>query len=294
MKVENYIRSMLPSMEKVQIKEDLRNLKEELDGKSIPPYVSASEFFDKNYTFKSRDILALQKIADRRVDHRAKNLVLLARTALEQSTKNVGTVIELVDKHYSNDVVRDGMTYLKVNINQYIESMSFMSIYARRLLLVTYGLEAMGNTGTVDKALSRDLRWIEKRFNDFLVCVKANLKKEKVLKKEFEEIPDMQVKPEAIAVVKETVGSNKIDPNGFGFISARLNPAYHIRMAWIKWQVHRLRQAEEEKELLEFKLAHLRNQREGKKDAKLEEIIERYEARVQKLQFQTQEMFEDE
>ena len=281
---------MLPSMEKVQIKEDLRNLKDELDTKSIPPFVSASEFFDKNYTFKSRDILDLQKTADRRIDHRAKNLVLLARAALEQSASNVSTVIELVDKHYSNDVVRDGMTYLKVNINQYIESMSFMSIYARRLLLVIYGLEAMGSTGKIDKALSRDFRWVEKRFHDFLICVKANLKKEKALKKDFEAIPDMQVKPEAIAVVKESVGGQKLDPHGFGFISAKLHPVYHIRMAWTKFQVHRLRQAEEEKELLEFKLALLINQRTGKKDARLEETIERYESRVQKLQFQTEEM----
>tara|TARA_B100001057_G_scaffold463613_1_gene517915 strand:+ start:133657 stop:134541 length:885 start_codon:yes stop_codon:yes gene_type:complete len=294
MKVENYLRSMLPSMEKVSIKEDLRNLKEELDGKSIPPFVSASEFFSKDYTFKSRDVQELQKIVDRRVDHKAKNLVLLTRAALEQSTANVNSIIDLVEKHYSNDVVRDGMTYLKVNINQYIESMSFMSMYARRLLLVVYGLEAMGSSEAADKALSRDLNWVRKRFNDFLVCVKANLKNDKVLKKELEAIPDMQVKPESAAAVRETVGLDKIDPNSFGLISARLNPIYHIRMAWTKWQVHRLRQAEEEKELLEFKLAYLRNERSGKKDAKLEEVIERYEARVQKLQYKTQEMLEDE
>jgi len=293
MKVENYIRSMLPSMEKVQLKEDLRNLQDELTTKSIPPFISAADFFSKDYTFKSRDIQEMQKTVNRRIDHRAKNIVLLTKAALEQSASNVSTVMELVDKHYSNDVVRDGMTYLKVNINQYIESMSFMSIYSRRLLLTIYGLEALGSSGAVDKSLSRDLRWIEKRFNDFLVCVTANLKKEKTLKKDFDAIPDMTVKPEAIAAVKESVGGNVIDPNGFGFISASLNPIYHIRMAWTKWQVHRLRQAEEEKELLEFKLAMLINQRAGKKDAKLEETIERYESRVQKLQFQTQEMYDD-
>lgn len=283
---------MLPSMEKVQIKEDLRNLKEELDTKSIPPFTSAVDYFDKNYTFKSRDVLALQKIVDRRMDHPAKNLIILAHTALIQSASNVGSIIELVDKHYSNDVVRDGMTYLKVSINQYIESMSFMSMYSRRLLLVVYGLEGMGKDGNLDKGLSRDLAWVEKRFGDFLVCVKANLKSEKVLKKEFDGIPDMQVKVESAAIVRENVGVDKLDPNNFGFISATLNPVYHIRMAWTKWQVHRLRVAEEEKELLEFKLAQLRNERGGKKDAKLEEIIERYEARVQKLQFKTEEMMD--
>lgn len=294
MKVENYIRSMLPSMEKVQIKEDLRNLKEELDGKTIPPFVGASDYFNAKYTFKSKDVLALQKIVDRRVDHRAKNLVLLTRTALEQSTANVNTIIDLVEKHYSNDVVRDGMTYLKVNINQYIESMSFMAVFARRLLLVIYGLEGMGSSERVDKALSRDLRWIEKRFSDFLICVKANLKKDKVLKKELEDIPDMVVDVEAAGAVREMKGNNVIDPNSFGLISAKLNPIYHIRMKWTEWQIHRLRQAEEEKELLELKLAHLRNERSGKADAKLEDTIERYEARVQKLQFKTEGMFDDE
>lgn len=289
MKVENYVRSMLPSMEKVQIKEDLRNLREELDNKSIPPFVNAVEYFNKDYAFKSKDILALQKIVDRRVDDKSKNLIMLSLKALEQSSKNVGVVIDLVEEHYSNDVVRDGMTYLKVSINQYIESMSFMSIFARRLLLVTYGLEGMGS-GKADAALSRDLRWIEKRFSDFLVCVKANLKREKVIKKELEAIPDMVVKPEAAAVVRESVGADKIDPNGFGFISATLNPIYHLRMGWTKWQVHRLRVAEEEKELLNFKLAQLINERDGKKDAKLEEIIERYEARVETLQYQIKEM----
>jgi len=289
MKIENYFRSILPSMEKAKIKEDLRNLQEELDGKTIPPYVGASDFFTRDYSFKSRPIQDLQKRLDKRINHKAKNMVLLTRIALEQSSKNVGTIIDLVEEHYSNDVVRDGMTYLKINLLQYAESMSFMSIYSRRLLLVIYGLEGLGGQ-EIDNDLSRDLRWVEKRFTDFLVCLRANLKTEKVIRKELDNIPDMVVKPEAIAAVKETVGITKIDPNEFGFISAKLNPLYHVQMAWTRFQVHRLRQAEEEKQLLEFKLAYLRNEAAGKKDAKLEEIIERYESRVSKLQYQAEEL----
>lgn len=292
MKVEQYVRSMLPSLDKVKIKEDLRNLKEELDGKSIPPFKNAVTFFDKSYKFKSRDIQEMQKRIDRQIDTRAKNYVILVGQTLEHASSNVTALLDLVDKHYSNEVVREGMTYLKVNILQYIESMSFMSIYARRLLLVTYGLEGLGNSSP-DKALSRDLNWLKKRFSDFLVCLKALNKGEKKLTKELAGIPDMVVKPEAAAVVRETVGADKIDPNGFGFISAKLNPFYHLGMLGARWQVHRLRQAEEEKELLNFKLAHLRNEAEGKKDAKLEDIIERYEARVEKLQYQTEEMIAD-
>lgn len=288
MKADKYLQSMIPSLDKMKIKEDLRNLSEELTSKTLPPYQAGKDFFNKDYKFKAKPLAELESRAKRSVDHRAPNLILLTLAGLEQANKNVGAVIDLVDKHYANDVVRDGMTYLKVNLLQYVESMSFLSLYARRLLLVAYGLEALGSE-TPDRDLSRDLQWVERRFDQFLVCLKANLMTEATLTKKLDDIPDIKVQEGTDATVRQTVGANKIDPMGFGFIAARFHPVYHVRKAILRFQNYRHKLAGEEKELLEFKLQNLKNQRDGKRDARLEETIERLEGRVSKMQFEMEE-----
>lgn len=288
MKADKYLQSMIPSFDKLKIKEDLRNLGEELNSKTLPPYQAGKEYFNKGYKFKSKPLAELERRAKLSIDRREPNLILLTLAGLEQAKKNVGVVIDLVDEHYANDVVRDGMTYLKVNLLQYVESMSFLSLYARRLLLVSYGLEALGSESP-DSDLSRDLKWVEKRFDQFVVCLKANLMTERVIAKKLDEIPDIKVQEGADATVRQTVGANAVDPMGFGFISARFHPVYHVRKLGLRFQNWRHKCAGEEKELLEFKLQHLKNKRDGKRDAKLEETIERLEGRVSKLQYEMEE-----
>lgn len=291
MKIENYVRSLLPSFEKVKIKEDLRNLQEVIDGKTLTPYKSASDFFNKDYKFQSRQMQEFQDMSQRSVKHRAKNVILLSKSALEQSNKNLSVIIDLVDEHYSNDVVKDGLTYLKVNLLQYIESLNFMSAYARRLLLMAYALEANPKL-TIDKGMSRDLRWLEKNFSNYLVCVKAALLSERDFKKKLDDIPELIVEEESVGTVRATAGADKVDPMGFGFISVKMNPIYHLRSLWSRFQIHRLRLAQDEMEQMEFRLAHLRNKREGKADPKLEETIERYEIRIEKARYELEEMLD--
>lgn len=289
MKIEKFFESMLPSISKSTLKEELRNLADEVNHKSIPPYVNATELFNKRYKFKSRVLKDVQRRFDAKVDGRHENYILAVNDALKNASKNIVLLHKLVDEHYDSVAVREGMTYLKVNIAQYIESIAFLSVFSRRLLLATYGFEGLGETAA-GKHLSKDMEFVNKRLTDFMIVVNANLKTQRQLEKSFDGIPDIKVDPETAPIIRQQVGLDKVDPNKFGFISSALNPFYHLGMLVARYQVHRIRLAEEEMELLNLKLAHLKNESMGKKDPKLEEVIERYTARVSKLQYELEEM----
>lgn len=287
MKIDSYLASLLPSVEQVKVKEQLRNLSEEMTEKTLPPFKAASDYFSPQYKFKSRAMQGLQKRFDRKLDRREKNFILSTLSALELNVKNINKSIEMVDEYFSNDIMKDGMSYLQVNLMQYVESLQFVSMYSRRLLLVAYGVEAMNVPD--ERGLSRDLRWVEKNFEHFLICLKAHFGGVKKLEKSLEDIPDAKATPESVGVLKATAGLNKIDPMEFSFISATLNPIYHGRMAWEKVQRYFYNSASEEKQLLEFKLMNLRMEAEGKQDARLQETIAKVEARVEKLHYEMQE-----
>lgn len=287
MKIDSYLHSLLPSVEQIKVKEQLRSLSEEMSEKTIPPFKAAADYFTPQYKFKSRAMQGLQKRFDRKLDRREKNFILSTLTALELNVKNINKSLELVDEYYSSDILKDGMSYAQVTLLQYVESLQFVSMYSRRLLLVAYGVEAMNVPD--ERGLSRDLRWVEKNFDHFLICLQAHFGGAKKLEKSIEDIPDAKATPESVGVLKATAGLNKIDPMGFSFINAKLNPIYHLRVGWEKIQRHFYQSASEEKQLLEFKLMNLKLEAEGKPDARLQETITKVEARVEKLHYEMQE-----
>ena len=293
MKSENYILSLLPSFEKVQIKEDLRNLKEELDNNTLPPFKAATGFFTPQYDIKSKWLKEFDGKAKRKMKFREKNIILAVNNAVINTSARIEVLLDMIDKHYSDDIVRDGLTYLKVNILQYIESLTFLTEYANKLLLVAYASETAKFGGEWNKSNSRDMKYLEARYDDFLVVLRVQSIKPKELKAKLDDVPDMVVDAKTAPTVRESVGIMKVDPFSFGLISVSLNPIYHVRMAITRYRVSRMRKAASVKTLLEFKLLHLRNQKEGKKDAKLEELIERYQAQVDKIEFELQEFVDE-
>ncbi len=282
MKLGQFLKKLLPSFEKNQIIEDIKNTRDELS-ETLPPLRSASEQFTR-VDFKSRDVQEFQKRFVRATGDKSPNFVVAVCRMVESIDKNLNAVERLVDRYFAEDVIKDGMTYVRANLLQYVELMTFSIRYARHLLLWTYQVESQ----TADKSspvnfTRGELSWLQDNTENFFKMYPFLTIPEDQLTKTINNIPDALITEDNVDVLAATVGLQKLDPFRMNFIGVKFNPIYHVRMAVAEWQVARLKLAKEERNQLELRLQHMRGLQEGVQDPKREQLIKYSEERLQKM-----------
>ena len=201
--------------------------------------------------------------------------------------ENLDIIGDLIDKSMSNAVLKEGLTYRKASIIQYLEVFGFAQRYVRKLMLFTCACEsAFLGTGKSAKEqfVPGDLKWMKANRDNFIQVMGILAGDPKQTRTTFEEIPDdIVLSQDKHDIVATTVGVSKLDPFNFGFIPVRFNPFYYVRMMVVEWQVKRYQAAVEERQAIELRILQLRAAADGKKDAALENQIEIVEGRLQKL-----------
>lgn len=297
MKVSNYIVSLLPSFEKRRVMEDIRVIRQELTENTLLPYQAADEFFNQ-WDFISGPVRDFDKRFQSRVKTDFKgNYVRVTYKVLNRISDNLDTLEALVDNYFSKDIMREGMTYLKANLLQYVETITFAMRYSRSLLRWTYAMEVAEQTENRELAdhplTPAEMQWLAKAEGDFGHAIRILSGTKRDLKKAVDDIPDVVINPDNADVVTRTLGLSKVDPLQIGLISSRLNPIYHIRMAVAEWQVQRYKTVAEERRLIEYRLMQMKElQKDGHTDARLGKNIEYTESRLEKMNYRLHRMEE--
>lgn len=290
MKIEQYVQGLVPRLETRRVKEDLRSMRDELVNFTLPPYKDAKDVF-ADYKFHHEFTKDFDQYAKKFLPKYTQSYVKSIYKALTYIDSRFDTIEKMIDNKFSNDIVREGITYFKANLLQYIETIDFTIQYARRLLLATYTCEtASREKKPLETAEHADIKWLENHTDAFLICIKINMQETEQIEKGLKAAPDVIVNPEQSQQIRAVSGVRTLDPLKMGFISASFNPIYHIRMAIARYQVNQYKLAKTEMKALELKLANLRNLHEGKHDAKLQEQVEYYQGRVDKLRYEIDEM----
>ena len=297
MRIQDFIASLLPSFEVDRVKKDILTLREELKTTTLPGYVAGAKYFKSN---KVRSPLCqdYQKVFDSVVKTSIRgSYVEVTAEVFQKLPENLDGLERLVDRYFANDVIAKGMTYLKVNLLQYVEAVSFALRYGRKLLLWTYQAEtnfAMGDQDKIGQELTQYERdWLKANASHFGNVIRILAGTAADMEKAIDALPDVVITNENVPVMQATVGASKLDPFKFGLIPVKLNPIYHIRMAIAEYQVKRYKAALEEYRTLEYQLMALENARTGKKDPKLEQAIEYNQNRLQKMNVEITRMEED-
>lgn len=284
MKLLKFLKSLLPSFEKRQIVEDLAETRAEL-AETLPPLKAAREFFIKN-VFKSKAAIELQKRFIRETGERSStNFVTAAALMVESIDANLSTIEKLVERYFAEDILKDGMTYVKANLLQYIEIATFSIRFARHLTLWAYQVESHEVNSDVKVTMTRgELKWLEDNLGNFFRVYPILAIKKEELERTIGGIPDALMTEDNIAILGSTVGYKRIDPFEMSLIvGTNWNIIYHFRMAVAEWQVQRHNLAIQERDTMELRLLHLQSLKEGRDDAKLESLINYSELRLQKL-----------
>jgi hypothetical protein len=294
MSIVKYVTSLLPSFERSRVEEDIRILKEDLVENTLPPYAAAVDHFKRD-GFKSRDVADFDRVFGRSVRTEISgNFVVVTHEALVRANEMIQKLDTSIDKYFGRDVTADGMTYTRLNVLRYVEAAGFAARYARKVLLWTYTAEKTAMGRQVGEPFTRaEVQWLHANRQAYFACLRVLATKPRDVEKFFRNIPDMVVVPEEVEMAKQTVGEDRLDPLQTNLIPVKLNPIYHVRMAIADWQVSRYKAGQEEKRALEYRLLALQETREGKSDAKLEQMIEYTEDRLKKLNYKLAKIEED-
>ena len=140
MKLYDFAKRLLPSLEKNRVVEDLRVTVAELENSVVPNYSQGSEFFKLNKV-KSDALKDMSDIFYRNLtDKSSKQSSMIADIykRLPNLIENTKRIQQLVESELERDMIREGLTASKIAIIRAAESISFISGYALDLLNYAY------------------------------------------------------------------------------------------------------------------------------------------------------------
>lgn len=294
--ISNFLESLLPTVSKDTVRDDLNLSVEEFNQHVDPVYKQFEKNF-QNYQFKNPTLNAFEKKlknSDVQINYSGNWLVAIYKEAIKHTPEKIKLVQYMMDDNSKTaDFVREAMKVREVNAVQLAEVLSFMVRYSRRLLnyAVTIETNYLKQEDENGRVLIAEVEWINKHYSPFLVGLAFLATKKAKATELIDKVPDILVN-KANAQEVMAVASHTADPFRMGFIPLVLNPIYHVRMRIAEWQAARYHEAKFEQQALATKLMYLQKKAEGKDDAKLERTIEEYERLLAKKTYELHAMEE--
>lgn len=300
MKIQDFVKSVLPSVSKDTVLEDCRASIGELKDTVAPVYKQGAELF-KNWKFKTPEAQQLNKTFAATAKHARNNLVVTIDEAIAGIVANAQAVEDLIKKTYSEDVAAAGITYLKAQLLQYVEALSFFNKYARAVLNHLYVVESatfveetdQQHQAVEDQLVPAQIQYVQNNIISFAIAFNALSLNHNDLKKQLAEIPEITITTDNIQGLAATVGDKKLDPFMFGLIPVWMNPIYHIGMAYAEWQVENYNKAKIELQLLQMRKMNMELLIKGTPNPKLQKEIDYTASRIQGLQAKLAKMERD-
>jgi len=295
MKAFQYIQSLLPSISKDTVIEDIALTKSILEESVIPAYATATECF-KGWKVKSPEVENIFKVISRTVDLGRGNVINGIYDLLPVVVENLEYISKNAQKILNEEVSASGFSYKRANILQLVEGASFLAKYASKLLVYVFVGEthATGGEESIRQTLTPiEVAWITQNVSYFAKMLAILSNKPNTVQAQLEGIPDIIINKDNAEVLPSTLGEHKVDPFRMGFIPVFLNPIYHIRMSIAEWQADRYNRAKDELELVRLRRVRLEKQAQGNADAHLQKEIDYVERRIQSLDAKIAKMEKD-
>jgi hypothetical protein len=298
MKLFDFTKLLLPSIEKNRVLEDLRITIAEIENSILPNYSTAAEFFKLNRiksdklkdlsddfyrSLKDRSMKQSSFIAD--IYRRLPNLI--------ENTKLVESQIELI---LEADTIREGMSAKKLLLIRAAESISFLSGYMLDLLNYAYVEETAlisGLTDDLDMSIAK-IKHINFNISRFTKILNEYATPPIEFRKILTGVPEVIVNQKTMNTISGLYRESDLDPFSGGYMSGfYYNPIYHIRLAVSEWQAGRYKANKDKKKVLELRLLYLKLRAEKKNDPKLEQEITYLQSRIDKIERDLKSVEED-
>lgn len=279
---------MLPSFGKRTLSTELDQINDKLKTFSIPSYIG----LEKD-PFNSATSKYFEGIYSNRVTrgNMYDGILKALNTCLE-----LGEYLEeQVDTKFGNDITRASMTAYTINVLKLIETIDFISDYARRLCryLATTAVNKQRKVDEMDSIVKAEQNFINDYKHAFFDGLKILNKPTKDIQAKLESIPNVSVTADNIDSVGAAVGKGNVDPLALNFFSPRSNPSMFFVNKIARYQSNKYTQAKLDLQEIQVKILKLKQMKAGKEDAKLDTQIEYYENLNDKVRANIEEMEED-
>lgn len=277
MRILDFLRRMVSSFTKDELKEKLRILSQALQ-KSLETFMNAE---GANMVFKSK--AGKQFEADMgKVVRLPPRMTTIGY--IRQVLTNMSVTLELLsaiaEKSYGKDIVVEGITYRRAELLRTIGYMDFVVSYSMQLL--HYLLVAEASVTSKDRAEGAErprpeLAWLKTNQLAFFTLLTTFSKPSREIASLIESIPDISIGEDDDKIIAPQVGILKLDPLKNNFIPGVSSVSLAIGIWWSTLQVAKYERLKDDARSIQLRLEQLRLQAEGKSDAQLERTIAKYE-----------------
>ncbi len=287
MSIFNFIKGMLPRLQKADIEEDIRITLKELSQVAIPQYFAATTAFKVN-KIQSSEVQLFEKAFYKFVDLKSKgpNFISDIHAALQRAQVNLTYVQKLATEVLEADLINEGLTAKKAHIVRACASLSFISNFSIEFLnhILTLESNAVSPEGEAKEIAPAELKYIDKRYETFFKNLNEYTMDSDKFQSLMGEVPDVVITSKNAASIAQVFKPTQLDPfGGMGLSGFTGNPIYHIRLLVTEWQGKRYNANKDKKKLLELRLLHLKSLHDNSPNPRLEQEINYIENRVSKL-----------
>ncbi len=287
MSIINFIKGMLPRLQKADIEEDIRITQKELSQVAIPQYFAAATIFKVN-KIQSEEVKAFEKAFYKTMSLKTKgpNFITDIHFALQRLQTNLTYIQKTTTEILEADLINEGLTAKKAHVVRAAASVSFVSNFSVAFLYYVLTLEsnAVSKGSDITDIPPAEKKYMEKRYDMFF----RNLNEYSMDSEKFEklmvDVPDVVLTSKNASSINQVFKPLQLDPfSSLSVSNFTGNPIYHIRMVVTEWQARRYNANKDKKKLLELKLLHLKSMHENNPNPRLEQEINYIENRVSKL-----------
>lgn len=295
MSIINFVKAMLPRVQKSTIEEDVRTTIKELESITIPRFKASGEHF-RVMKIEDETLLAVSKqfYDSMQVKFKGPNMIFDMGQAYDRLYQNLQHISKLVSSLLEADILNEGLTVKKAHLIRAVSSMSFASSFGLDFLDYVLLLETNKRTKEVEPIDPYRKKYFDARYQMFFRAINDYSMEPEKFTKVMLDIPDAVITPKNAASLSAVFEPRKMDPfGGIGPSGFTGNPIYHIRLAISSWQTARYEAWDEKKKLLELRLLQLQELESGKKNPQLDQEIIYLEKRISKLEKNMREVEED-
>lgn len=293
MNISEYINKLLPSFSRDQLIEEAEYLGLILSETTLPVLERASETFGKR-EFVSATCQNIEERFDKNSNNKNReNFLTKMYLDLKACSDNIPLIRKLIEDYYANDVVREALTLLKVNLLQWVEVAVFAAGFSVRLvnMAMTVEVNKLNNIEELTDITQSEVDYFESNLSHFISVLNIIAKPKATTQDLFSKIPDVAANNKTIAAQGQY--SESVDPMKFGLIPVKLNPVFHVRMALAKYQAARHRENIELAATLQLRIAQLDQELQGRKNPNIERQIDYNRKRLEEIRREIRKVEEE-
>ena len=287
MNILNYVRSILPNLERNRVADEIASLIK-IEENSL---IGAWELVGKELKgkYKAESLAGMEKSLQDVVKGIQRGSLT---EVLEKANVNAVEVLKFleaaVNDTFGEVISRDGMDYRKAVVLQYVDQMREFITYQRgfiRFVTVTETQARFPSAETAESVFSPgELKEFATGWPTFRDQVVLALKSTEALRTAFDEIPEVAVDVNGNEqALGRVMGFHRIDPFNFRGFVQKWNPIFWVQLRWAAHQVDMYNAAVEDRKALEQRLLHLRELEKSNPNPQRQQVIAYHEQRLAKL-----------